>query len=193
MARPTSLRVLGERAVPAEEDPDLRPVAAAFPRNGAADPYAPHPELNEEDRAILAVIRQSQDRLRGEIASATAVASEALNRADAAGQLASGFEERAAAVEGRVEAVGHAAMSALAEHAGAVQQAKDRGIAAATSLLHRFSSFAFDRLPALFAIGSAFWLWESILQKPETMQLAALGLYGLCVIGPAVWLSVRNR
>lgn len=187
MARRTRLRMLAERAVVESSERDERPVAEAFPRlvpqtDDIADPLG---------QDVLDLLRRSHERMSGEVAQATAVSQEAANRAETAGRMAANLETRQAEVEAKVDEIGNAAITALQKHAGSVQVAAREKLAATAGLVHRVSSFALDRLPALLSLAGGFWLWDGILGNPQPMQLGALGLYGACVIGPAIWLSSR--
>ncbi len=173
MARKTSLRLLGERRVELTPDePDDRSVVAAFPRR--------EEPVEDNDTSVLEILRRSHERSIGEIAQATATAGAATDRA-------------AESVD-RVGEIGRAAISVIDENTKALRGVvRERLTDSTVGVLNRLSSFAIDRLPALFSIGSAFWLWRGVLADPQPIQLAALGLYGACVIGPAIWLSARSR
>lgn len=187
MARPTRLRMLGERRVETPEvEADERSVIEAFPRVPAENP-------SQLDSDVLAVLRRSHDRISGEVAQATSIAGEAMNRASAVATDYETLRARTSEVEARTEAIGNATIGALQDHAKAVRATAAEKLGATATLLSRVSSFAMDRLPALLAMGSAFWLWHGVLADPQPIQLAALGLYGACVIAPAIWLSSRAR
>lgn len=193
MARPTSLRILNERPIPTEDAElafsDRRPTVEAFP---SREP-PPAPEGNSDAEAILEVLRKSHDRISGEVRQATDVASAALERADALRSTLDDLRTRTESAERHTETVAAATHDQLRRNELAMGTlAGDRATKAA-AVLSRLSSFAFDRLPALLALGSAFWLWRGTLADPQPMQLAALALYGTCVIGPAVYLGLKGR
>jgi hypothetical protein len=188
MPRPTKLRMLSERPVslvdPAEDE---RSVIEAFPRQ------VTDTTMNQADADLLELLRRSHDRMTGEVAQATTVATEAMNRVDGMADGVRALLARTEAAEAKTEQVGHAAISALKENAAAVRTSAREKLTATAGVLSRLSAFAIDRLPALAALGSAFWLWRDTLSNPTPIQLVALGLYGACVIGPAVWLSARTN
>ncbi len=187
MARPTKLRMLSERRVEIPEgEADERTVVEAFPR-------PPTQSALQHDEDVLAILRQSHERMSGEVRQSTAVADLAMSRATDTDQRVAALLPRIEAAEGRVDVVAREAMSALSGHAESVRTTAREKLVATAGVLSRLSDFALDRLPALLALGSAFWLWRGILDNPQTIQLAALGLYGACVIGPAIWLSSRAR
>jgi len=192
MARPTSLKVLNERPVLPEEVEerlrDQRPTVTAFPTREAP----PAPNNSAEIDAILDVLRQSHERIGGELRQATAVAASALERSDAIVAVVDDLRTRTENSERVAEAVVATTGEQLRRNAEAMGTlAADRSTKAAAAL-KSLSTFAFDRLPALIALGSAFALWANT-PEPTAMQLAKLGLYGLCVIGPAVWLAAKGR
>lgn len=192
MARPTSLKVLNERPVLPEEVEerlrDTRPTVTAFPTREAP----PAPENSAEVQAILDVLRGTHERMSGEVRQATAAATAALERSDAIVAVVDDLRTRTENSERVAEAVTVTTGEQLRRNAEAMGAlAADRSTKAAAAL-KGLSAFAFDRLPALIALGSAFALWANT-PEPTAMQLAKLGLYGLCVIGPAVWLAAKGR
>ena len=192
MARPTSLKVLSERPVLSEDTErqiaDDRPTVTAFPTREAP----PAPDNSAEVNAILDILRGSHERMTGEVRQATAVAASALERSDAIVAVVDDLRTRTENSERVAEAVVATTGEQLRRNAEAMGTlAADRSTKAAAAL-KSLSTFAFDRLPALIALGSAFALWANT-PEPTAMQLAKLGLYGLCVIGPAVWLAAKGR
>ena len=53
----------------------------------------------------------------------------------------------------------------------------------------RFSVFI---LPLLATVGG-FWIWNSVLPKPDTFQLIGLGLYGALVEIPILLTTLRKK
>lgn len=193
MARPTSLKILSERPALAEDTErqiaDDRPPVVAFPSRQSPST----PETDNAAADILELLRKSHERIGGEVRQATEVASAALERVDALTSVANDLRVRTETAERHTATVAAATDDQLRRNEqvmGAL--AGDRATKAAAAL-SRLSSFAFDRLPALLALGSAFWLWRGILPDPQPMQLASLALYGICVIGPSVYLGLKGR
>lgn len=205
MARPTHLKVLGDRPIPIDlhGQPDERPVDEAFP---AAGPHS-DPTHDPIGQDILELIRKSNERMTGEAERATSaatqashIATEAINRVDAVAAQITSLPERMGEAEAKVTFVTERALAAIAQSdetnkaiAGAkaataviaAQKIGERLAAALTSSL--------DRIPALMTLGSAVWLWRGVLDNPSWLQLGALGLFGACAIAPAVWLSARKH
>jgi hypothetical protein len=179
--------MLSERRVEIPEgETDERTVVEAFPR-------PPSQSALQHDEDVLAVLRASHERMSGEVRQSSAVADLAMSRAADTDQRVAALLPRLEAAEGRVDTIRHEALSALSGHAESVRTTARDKLVATAGILSRLSDFALDRLPALMALGSAFWLWRGVLADPQPIQLAALGLYGACVIGPAIWLSSRAR
>lgn len=199
MPRPTRLRVLEERLPPEIED-DNRNVVEAFAKPAEVTADSP---LGQD---ILELLAKSHDRVASEAKQATAIASEAINRADTAlqklGETEAVIAAKADAVQKGVTEVAERAIGEL-EHAAAKQvragQATAAAIAVSAGMLRSLgerlaglATFAVDRAPALLALAAGVWLWHDTLADPKPLQLVSLALFGFVVIAPAIWLSSRR-
>ena len=57
----------------------------------------------------------------------------------------------------------------------------------------RLLMFLLNRLPSLGALLGGFVLWRESLATPSVLTLIALGLYGLLIVLPTIWLAVRTN
>jgi hypothetical protein len=172
--------LLAERPaqIPENNDP-AEPVVTAFPR-----PDAPVDPQTEDD--VLRILRREREQLGEQIATASDLATQAVHATH-------GFEERIGAVETRTQEIGAAAMTAMREVAGANRVAARERVQLGVALMQRLAAYAIDRAAALLSLGGAFLLFQNIMPDPKQAQLWALALYGVTVIGPAVWLSARRQ
>lgn len=187
---PAALRVVSEREV--DEDPRL--VSEAFP---AA--VAPESMLGND---ILELLKKSHDRIAGEVHQATAVATEAIQRADAATARVGEIVDQSASLKADVQATGATILRQIndaADKAATAKQATAAAVAISAGALRvlgerlaALATFAIDRAPALLALGAGVWLWHGAMADPKPMQLVGLGLFGAVVIAPAIWLSSRR-
>lgn len=208
MARPTRLKVLGDRPVPIDHagDPDLRLVEQAFPAQDR-EAMTDLPETDPQTEAILDLLRKSHDRIEGsvervrqEAAEARAGAVEALGRTQSMAEMLTALPQRVEAAEKQVTYVADRAIAAIAE---SDQQNKTLAAAkAATTIvaaqkigerIGASMSGLLDRLPGLVMLGATIVLFRDVLPDPSTMKLAALALFGACGVAPAVWLSSRRK
>ncbi len=186
MARPTRLKLLGERPVALPDgDPDTRTVAEAF-TNGGAPPPVTDAVLAED---ILALLRQSNERMQGAVSQVTAVANHAVERAEGAEKMAHEVADRQTAVAtvARVAAQkADAAIDVRRQLAGVTARQLSATLASLVT-------FLVDRAPAIMALIGGWLLWQDTLVDPSPMKLIGLALYGVCVVGPAAWLSYMRR
>jgi hypothetical protein len=198
MARATRLRIYSEGA----EEGDDASVAERFPV--APPPVQPNSQLAED---VLRLLRADTQTAMRQADHADATASTALYQAQQANttvaEIATAAEQlkaRTDQVEASAREIGTAAMKAV--ETATAQQAHARQAAAtvfATVLQHmlvllaHLVTFLLERSLALLALGATVWLWHSVLEDPTVMRLIALGLGGLLVIAPALWLSARGK
>lgn len=196
MARPTRLRVLGTREVPADVagEPDGRSVIEAFPQPPVA-PAQGSPAAED----IMELLKKSHERMSGEVRQATAIAATAIEQANTATAGISALSDRATAIEKQTTHVGETVMAALSDHTNAKTAARQAVAAASLGVIQRLgerfaalATFAIDRAPAFLSLGAAVWLWSNVLPDPKILQLVALGLFGAVVVAPAIWLSSRK-
>jgi hypothetical protein len=196
MARPTRLKVLGSRQVPADVagEPDDRRVVEVFPRPPAA-PEQGSP-LAED---ILEILRKSHDRISGEVHQATAIATEAMSQTAEVRSASAALIERADKIEAQTARIGETMLAALSDHSDSKTAARQAVAAASLGVIQRLGErltslavFAVDRAPAFLALAAAVWLWSNVLNNPNVMQLIALGLFGGVVVAPSIWLSSRR-
>jgi len=192
MPRPVKLRLLSERLPEDMREKDERSVAEAF----ALPPPAPS-EGSQEASDVLEILRKAHGKADEAVRTAgTAVAHslEAKNHAVQALTATAQDHERVAALDTRVAAIDQGVSRELSELRGiaesAVRQTSGLHVAALVVLLRRF---AIDRLPAMLAIAMNFVLYLKILDAPSPWQIASVGLFGVLVAAPAVWLSARKK
>lgn len=194
MARATRLRIYS----PDEPESDDARVEDRFPAPPPA--VAPNSQLAED---VLRLLRADTQTALRQADHADATASNALYQAQTAtttvANLTATTESLAArteAVEASAREIGTQALAAVE----AVQKQRGAGIAAGVSMAHQFLvlllqiiGYLLDRAPALLALGAAVWLWHSVLDDPSVLRLIALGMFGLLVMGPVLWLSWRGK
>ncbi len=164
-----------------DDNPDTRTVAEAF--NGGGPPPVTDAVLAED---ILALLRQSNERMQGAVSQVTAVANHAVERADAVEKMAHELSERQTTVAALAT---NAAQRA--DHTVEVrrQLAAQQWSATLASLM----TFLADRAPAILALIGGWLLWQETLVEPSPMKLIGLALYGACVVAPAAFLSYARR
>lgn len=196
MARATRLRIYGD-AGPAEEDGDERTVER-FPV--APPPVAPNSQLAED---VLALLKRDTRQAMAQADHADATANNALYTAQTANatvaSLTTTTETLAArtdAVEANAREIGTQALAAVE----AMQQQR-AGIAAGAAtaaqqivaVLAQILVFLLDRALPLLSLGAAVWLWQRVLDDPNVLRLVGLGMFGVLVMGPLLWLSTRGK
>jgi hypothetical protein len=194
MPRRTRLALIAQQ--PTEGDERL--VSDVFP---APPPVAPNSQLADD---VLTILRRETDRALSLAGQASSIASTALDTAHRAAAdttavagTAETLQRRTDAIETETRQIGERAMAVIAEHAQ--QQVAGRAVALATvaqqvlAILIQSLVYFVDRAPVLLALGAAVWLWSQVLADPSELRLVGLGLFGLLVIGPAMWLSARRH
>lgn len=195
MARATRLRIYSDG--PAEDGGDER-VVERFP--APPPPVAPNSELATD---VLALLRRDTQQAMLQADHADATANTALYQAQTAAttvaSLSSTTETLAARtdqVEANAREIGTQAMAAIE----AATKQRGAAIASGVTMAHQFLvlllqviGYLLDRAPALLALGAAVWLWHSVLDDPTVLRLIALGMFGVLVMGPVLWLSTRAK
>lgn len=194
MARRTRLSLVAQ--TPADDPAaDNRRVNEAFP----PPPPPVHPD-SQLAADVMDLLRRDTERALAIAGQANSAAAAALDRANLAasdtGTLAAATETLARRTSA-VEQVGERAVAALTDQARG-QQARAVSVALAAAaqqsvmLVIQCLAYLVDRAPVLIALASAVWLWSRVLDDPSALRLVGLGLFGLLVIGPALWLSTRR-
>jgi len=194
MARATRLRIYD---APPSEGEDERTVER-FPTPPPAVP--PNSQLGDD---VLALLRRDTEQALAQADHADATASNALYQAQTASvsvenltTTTATLAARTDAVEANAREIGHQAMAAI--EASAQRRA---GIAAGAAtaaqqfltVLIQLLAFVVERAPALLALGAAVWLWSEVLADPSVLRLIGLGMFGVLVMGPVLWLSVYRK
>jgi hypothetical protein len=195
MARATRLRIYSE--TPDEGDGGDQRTVERFP--APPPPVPPNSQLGED---VLTLLRRDTQQALAQADHADATASSALYQAQTAnGTLATltttteTLAARTDAVEANARDIGQRAMAAI-EAVGQRQAGLAAGVATAAqqalALFIQILAFVLERAPALLALGAAVWLWAQVLEDPSILRLIGLGMFGLLVMAPVLWLSARK-
>jgi hypothetical protein len=199
MARATRLRIYSQEGGETEDDAQ---VAERFP--AAPPPVQPNSQLAED---VLRLLRTDTQTAMRQADHADATASTALYQAQQANttvaEIASTAEQlkaRTSQVEANAREIGEQAMAAIEAATKSQTTARQAATTYAATVAHQIVvlllhvvSYLLDRAPPLLALGAAVWLWQQVLEDPNILRLIALGMFGVLVMGPVLWLSTRGK
>jgi hypothetical protein len=195
MARATRLRIYSE--TPDEGDGGDQRTVERFP--APPPPVPPNSQLGED---VLTLLRRDTQQAIAQADHADATASNALLHAQQASSTVATLTNatetlaaRTSQVEASTQEIAQRAMAAIE----AVSQRR-AGLAAgaataaqqALALFIQILAFVLERTPALLALAAAVWLWAQVLEDPSILRLVGLGMFGLLVMAPVLWLSARK-
>lgn len=194
---------MGERPMPGEVE-DGSPLAEALgierqQQAGTAGPYGNGADAEAGARIL--------EHLQAQLAQRDQQVVQERQRADRAELTASQAEEQITkayneATQG-VQAANAKRIAAEQHAQGVEKQSRQKASYFATVSLgiaqrifdHATWALAFliNKLPALFALYGGFLLWGASLSDLSVLTLIALGLYGVFIVLPTVWLAVRTE